>query len=724
MKEKIRYFMNRNMKKRSESVFEGISGGRKKALDNWFKDQWMQLDSIKKLLITNQDTNELSEQMNEILYEAVDNYNTFIELFISNEDGTIIASSYGNHIGNNIKNTNIIEKAKKKEPYMYGPYCDSATLDLDLSKKLFADEVTLLFTTPYESNNKLRVLIARVLNDDMSNVIQEEDTHIYKDSGDNYLFMIKSNRDILPGTAISRSRFEDNTFTLGDNLMDGVRTKKWGVVKINAHTEFEIIFNDPATGTLHPGIQKTIDNEENLDCYPGYPDYRHIMVGGKGTTIIPPYSDEVWGMMCEGDIADIYHFSSLNKRVPLIVGGITAIGYSINIFVHNYFNIGYISDFMALLFIVVFTYLITKKEIVKPMNKTTKILRNIAEGEGDLTKRVEITVFNELGELGRWFNKFVSNQMHMIQRVGISVKTSKNTVKRVSKATKKIEDSIITIKDTVNSLSDHSLQQNKLFEDTQLEVKKISDSFEQNNELEKLIDDINNKTVLTNQSSSEAKQAKEDAILSINELEYAMNNAVESITSLDKKSVEITKIVSTISEISDQTSLLALNASIEAARAGEVGKGFSVVAEEIKKLAASTNDATLIIENLIHSIQKEIKDTNDNINIIDDRVKLSISSTKESVEAVEVVVEISNTIDYMLKIMRKQHNVIKDVKENINRMAVISKENTKIGKDNSNQAIDLSSNIIKQIGKLNQVIDSLEYSSEDLESIVGAFKIQ
>jgi hypothetical protein len=62
----------------------------------------------------------------------------------------------------------------------------------------------------------------------MSDVIQEEDTHVYKESGDNYLFMIKSNRGIAQGTAISRSRFEDDTFTLGDNLKSGIKTKKLG----------------------------------------------------------------------------------------------------------------------------------------------------------------------------------------------------------------------------------------------------------------------------------------------------------------------------------------------------------------------------------------------------------------------------------------------------------------------------------------------------------------
>lgn len=172
------------------------------------------------------------------------------------------------------------------KPLMYGPYIDKRTLDTDISNKKFVDDVTLMFSCPCRNHNgEIRVLCCRVLNDDMSNVIQDEDTHIYKDSGDNYLFMVKSNRGIKPGTAISRSRFEDNTFTLGENLKDGIRTKSWGNVRIKEHTEFEILFNDPATNTLHKGVDNTIKNGQNLDCWPGYSDYRHIMVGGKGTLI-------------------------------------------------------------------------------------------------------------------------------------------------------------------------------------------------------------------------------------------------------------------------------------------------------------------------------------------------------------------------------------------------------------------------------------------------------
>ena len=89
----------------------------------------------------------------------------------------------------------------------------------------------------------------------MSDVIQDEHAHIYKESGDKYIFMLKSNGNIPIGTAISRSRFEDDTFTLGDNLKQGIKTKKWGIIKREKHTEFEIIFNDLESLKLHTGVE-------------------------------------------------------------------------------------------------------------------------------------------------------------------------------------------------------------------------------------------------------------------------------------------------------------------------------------------------------------------------------------------------------------------------------------------------------------------------------------
>ncbi|MDF2589511.1 MAG: putative methyl-accepting chemotaxis protein, partial [Anaerocolumna sp.] len=561
MNEKLAYFMNHRLKSRSESIFEGISNGRKKALDNWFMDQWMQLHSIAKTLMI---LNETPKSLSESLQEAVEHYPTFLEVFVVGSDGIVIASSFGKHIGKTYKDFPGYKKGLTGESYMYGPYEDLDTLDLTINNRQFYDEVTLLFSEPYKNNDEVRILFARVLNDDMSNVIQDEDTHIYKDSGDNYLFMIKNNRGIPTGTAISRSRFEDRTFTLGDNLKDGIRTKRWGEIKINAHTEFEIIFHDPKTRSLHQGVQNTINNGENLDCWPGYPDYRHILVGGKGTLIQPPNSDEVWGMMCEGDISEIYNFHSISYRVPVLVGMISILTVLVNrFFISRMHSLNFLSDVLLLLIVFLTTYIITSRLIIKPLDITIKRLRHIAEGEGDLTKRVPINSPNEIGELSRWFNKFVSNQMNMLRRVGNSVKVSQKAVKRVSKSTRIIQESITTIEDTVTTLSEYSMQQNELFRETQNQVKRISDSFDKNEELGNLINDISNKAETTAAAASSANNLTNDITSQTDQLEYAMKDAVKSIESLDKESREITKIISTITAISSQTSLLALNASIE-----------------------------------------------------------------------------------------------------------------------------------------------------------------
>ncbi len=722
MKEKLAYFLNHKLKKRSESIFEGISNGRKKALDNWFNDQWMQLHSVAKSLII---LNETPETLNETLKETIEHYSGFIEAFILDSSGLVIASSFSNHIGNSFVNFPGYRKGISGESYMYGPYLDKQTLDINLSDKQFYDEVTLLFSEPYKYNDEVRILFARVLNDEMSTVIQDEDTHIIKDSGDNYLFMIKNNRNIPQGTAISRSRFEDKTFTLGDNLKDGIKTKHWEEIRINSHTEFEVTFNDPATKSLHQGVQNTINAGENLDCWPGYPDYRHIMVGGKGTIITPPKTDEIWGMMCEGDITEIYNFHSISSRVPLLVGILFSASVILNHLLESFLpSFRSMADLLLLLVMIVATYTISTRIIIKPLNKTIKILRNIAEGEGDLTKRVTVYSPNEIGELSRWFNKFVSNQMHMLKRVGNSVKVAQKAVKRVSKSTKIIQESITTIEGTVTTLSQNSMQQNQLFELTQKEVKRIADSFEKNDELEHLISEISEKANSTSVAAKSANDLTDDVITNTTDLEDAMKNALVSISSLDQESKEITKIISTITAISNQTSLLALNASIEAARAGEAGKGFTVVANEIKKLATQTGDATTMVEQLIFAIQQEIVTTNANINLINNQVTVAVKNAKESTKSVALVIDVSKTISYILTIMGEQNVIIKEVRNNIKDMAEKSEKNALIGEENSNQAITLIGNIIKQTHKLNQILEDLEFSSNDLSEMVAAFKVQ
>lgn len=723
VKLQLMYALNGKIKEQSEEVFEGISKGRKKALDNWFKDIWIQLENTSNIIKNIKESDiKFSGELNSKLKQ----YESFCEFLILNDKGIVINSTYEGHVGNNMYEFPNFKKGMSDEKYMYGPYEDKSTLDIDLSKKKFADEVTLMFSIPYMNfPNEKRILLGRVLNDDMSNVIQDEDTHVYKDSGDNYLFMIKNNRGILPGTAISRSRFEDNTFTKGDNLKDGVKTAKWGLVKIKKHTEFEIRFTDPETKELHIGVQNTIKNGQNLDTWPGYPDYRHIMVGGKGTLINPPYSDETWGMMCEGDISEIYNFKSLNLRIPLIVSATAAIVTIANSFTNSLKpNFRLAASIFTWIIITFVSYIVSQKLVVKPLNRTVDILHTLAEGEGDLTMRVDKLSYDEIGELSRWFNKFINNQMVMIKRVDVSSKTSINSIKMVAGLTSSIKDGMEVVAKTVDSLVKVSQNQNDVFQGTKEHFNELSASIQ---ETGSLVNEVTEKVINTSDYALKANDSSNNVLNSISDLEKSMKISLEKITLLQKHSDSITNVVTTINNISKQTQLLALNATIEAARAGEAGKGFGVVAEEISKLAAETEEATKSIGELVLNIQLETNNTFNEISSIDSKVSDSTTSVKDTISSFKYITDnikdINGNMDTMFFITNKESEYVNNMVVNINASADKINKRTARGASQSEESLQLLQNILNDTTRLKHITDNLEYSSNDLQEMVGAFKV-
>lgn len=721
---RLKYLLNRNLREHSKKVFQGISNGRKKALDNWFKDKWAQMETIKNSLLTLEDDDNV---INDFLIEKVRKYEDFCEIFILDDKGMVSVSSCKQHIGLNMSDLPNFKSGLEDRPLMYGPYTDKRTLDTDLNNKKFADDVTLMFSTICKNHDGLkRILCCRTLNDDMSNVIQDEDTHIYKDSGDNYLFMVNSNRGIKPGTAISRSRFEDNTFTLGDNLKEGVRTRSWGTVKIKEHTEFEIIFNDPATNKLHQGIENTIKNGENLDCWPGYPDYRHIMVGGKGTLINPPNCDEIWGMMCEGDIDEIYNFQSINLKIPVAISIMSAILIIINGIIFNKIpNMSILSSLIMWIILSIFTLCICIKMVAVPLSKTIDILQDIAEGEGNLTKRVKKMSSDEIGELSRWFNKFINNQMSMLYRVKNSARNTKKSVNIVSNITKDVKQGMEVIENTVINLLENSKDQNSVFQDTKNKFSEISASIQ---EMDSLILEVTRIIENTNDNASIAQNVSEQVLYNMQDLESTINNTVGAITTLRGHSNQITEVVNVISNISKQTQLLALNASIEAARAGESGKGFSVVAGEISKLALETEKATKSISNVIKQVQEQTMATFEYAGEINNKVDTSTISVKNSIKSFDEINNdvniISNAMKSIAEITSNQSESVGDVMNNVSTMADKIEQATEHSSNKSEESLTLVKKILGEIKQLKQATDVLEYSSDNLNEMVGSFKLK
>lgn len=229
---------------------------------------------------------------------------------------------------------------------------------------------------------------------------------------------------------------------------------------------------------------------------------------------------------------------------------------------------------------------VISKMVTVPLSQTVQALQEAAEGDGDLTRRLKVKSKDELGDLAEAFNKFSIKLQSLMQDVAgcssqlissaenmnLVVSSTKSDIHKQNEQIDLITGAIESMVEKVQNVAGHSSQAAELAEQTN------QNSIEGNNIVN-----------LSLKSSNELAQDVDQAALVINELEAD----VESISG----------VLDVIREIADQTNLLALNAAIEAARAGEQGRGFAVVADEVRTLASRTQDSTAEIQSMIQRLQ-------------------------------------------------------------------------------------------------------------------------
>lgn len=576
-------FVNRHGREALEQAFEGIAQTRVRLLTHWAGQQWAHLEGFARAIRDPQtvDTAWLQTRLR-LCRDAS-------ELFVTDPAGHLLASSHGNSARSLPQ---AVVTATQAGPFLYGPYVDPLTEEIGPSSSAFHDAVTLLFLLPVRHGGHIvAILGARVPNDVVGDLIQREGGHVFHESGDNYLFMAKSAFDptIQAGVALSRSRFEDRSFSLGDNLRDGVQTA-YGMVRVAHHTEFELIFNDPATGNLHPGVRETIRQGENLFVeYPGYPDYRHIPVIGKGICFQMPGSPDTWGMMCESDLEEVYRNRPLAYRLSvaaaigslgvLSVGATLSLGLSLD-------PRGSLAAFAGSLAagIVALHYTVLRR-VSQRLTDTRLMLQHIAEGGGKLSLRLERPGQHrdEITAITQWLNSFIDNVDTILGQItglnaeiGSANTSLRSTGQSTSTRAREVCDSMQTIRESLEG---------------QMAVIQAA-SAQADNMREEL-----------GQAHAQSRLQFESLQQMTGSIRASVGHSAETISELQRSTIQISQIVGVIREIAGQTNLLALNAAIEAARAGETGRGFSVVADEVRKLAERTRGATGEIASMIETVQ-------------------------------------------------------------------------------------------------------------------------
>lgn len=579
--------LNRSRYQTNEQIFENAARTRVELLQGWTESKWTFLDGVAQRLSA-----LAPDQVPAVLEENRARLIDISELFVIGRQGQLLASTVPGRWNDGGLPRDAVNRGLS-ERFLHGPYKDPATLRLGPTTSRFHDDVTLMFYQPFTmGDGSPAAVCARVPNDVMSDLIQREAGHVFEESGDNYLFMRESCFDpsILPGTALSRSRFEDATFSHGENLKDGICTG-FGTLKIHDHTEFEIRFTDPATGQLHPGVRETIGRGENLFVkYPGYSDYRHIPVIGKGVTFSLPGSADRWGMMCEADLEEVYRRRSVDYQLTVQVGLLLFILWS--------FNLGLAASDVPLYLEAMLNGLVVlgglaifrfgmAKPLARRLGGLADIVRGIAEGGGNLRQRVELTrmKWDETGDLARWMNSFIDSLDGMVGQVIQLAANSGRSSEELLEQNRLAEDRVMYVLHEIDAMLEGVVSQ-------QQDIRNASNTAQ---DMRATMDGVvNGARKRLAQFSRET-----DAVRQV------ISESALSIQAANERTREIADMAGIIDGIADQTNLLALNAAIEAARAGEHGRGFSVVADEVRKLAHRTTGATREIGERLAMVQEE-----------------------------------------------------------------------------------------------------------------------
>lgn len=330
--------------------------------------------------------------------------------------------------------------------------------------------------------------------------------------------------------------------------------------------------------------------------------------------------------------------------------------------------------------------------VLKSLSTMTERLRDIASGDGDLTRRLEVGGRDELGETAGWFNTFVEKLNSVVRQVagrsgelGLQSASLSVTADQMSRGVEEVSArtaGLATAAEEMDATSRDIACNCQMAADNAAEVSR---------------------------SASNGSEVLHSTIEVMRKMEDKVGNTAARIDALGERADQVGNIVTTIEDIADQTNLLALNAAIEAARAGESGRGFAVVADEVRALAGRTARATGEINVMIKGMQKETKD--------------AVVAMKNSMADVSGAVDSAGRSGVVLDGIRER---VEELSQQLNQIATAAEQQTATTQEIT-CSIQTASVTLDQtavtVRDTSEAVHALDRVAEELNLLVAGFRL-
>ncbi len=344
---------------------------------------------------------------------------------------------------------------------------------------------------------------------------------------------------------------------------------------------------------------------------------------------------------------------------------------------------------VVVLLVIAAVGMVLANTILRPLHLMKANLDDIAAGEGDLTRRLAITSQDELGDLAGAFNRFV-DKIHGLVR--------------------QITEMTTQLTGLVSQVSDQAQRSEQAMERQRHETDQVATAINQmSSAAQEVARSAQGASVAAQQTDAEGQAAKRVVDGSIAQIHALVNDIRSSGVSLDSLKQDVSSIVSVlgvIRSIAEQTNLLALNAAIEAARAGEAGRGFAVVADEVRALASRTQTSTQEIQGMIDRLQKGTEAAMDAMRRSSDAGDGTSAKANEAGASLDTMAQLIGTINLMnaqiASAAEEQTAVAEEINRSVHQIAVAVDsvaDETQLGAQTSRSLADLGQRLGQLVGQ-------------------------